>query len=468
MGKLYQEKPESVNGRRHDLPDPDTLINDLRLHPALARRKNVSKGAREVFAWIMALAFVHGIDNPTTPWLAEATGDGPRQVARALAELEDLGTLRVLGDGHNRRLKIAEHMVPAKDGVGNHDRYDTVAAWNLDENVIVPGDSHDRNSSVPDGNDDRNGRVAVGNHDENVRDSRGRVGISESQKEFKSPDSETPSLVFPQKLCQEERKKAQETWELFQGHPKNGSVREYEGLLLRCTKIGREECFDIAVLQARMSQDKKTLEIPIAYIRRIITTHLLQDRDAVLCDLEQAHHEYETPAQRQEIDARERQAAADKAAHSAPPAPKVAEMMSGLSLGMPGGPSAKPRSGVNGGAGIQTPPSPPRPDTAGAAPVPIDADILVRLSPLSPFDRDQVRSFAEALAQAEDAATMRFPYASVARKNLISRHLRAALDQWEQKQARRPKLKSPEELIAAIRSWKMVCSKAAPGDRETP
>jgi len=439
MGKLYPERPESVNGRRHDLPDPETLISHLRLHPALARRRDVSKGAREVFAWVMALALVHGVDNPTTPWLAEATGDGPRQVARALAELEDLSTLRVLGDGHNRRLRIAEHMVPAKDGGGNHDRYDMEAARNHDENVNVPGGNHnhDENVNVPGGNHDRSSNVPDGNHDKNVKDSRGRVGLSESQKESKSPDSGTPSLAFSKTLSEEGRRKAQETWELFLANDKNGSVREYEGLLSRCA--GREECFDLGVVEAKTAQDGKTLQIPVAYIRHIITTHLQQDKDAVLFALEQAQSEYETPAQHQEINARERQAAADKAAHSAPPVPKVAEMLSGLALGMPAGY----------GAGRQTPPTP---DTAGAAPVPMDADVLARLSPLSPLDQDRVRYLAQALAQEEDAATMRLPHASVARKNLVRRHLRAALARWEQERACRPRLLSREELNTARKS----------------
>ena len=150
MKKVYPDDGESVNdqlrqsvndkapnGRRHELPDPDTLINHLRLHPALARRKDVSRGAREVFAWIEALALVHTRDDPTTPWLAQAMEDSDRQVARYLAELEDLAVIRVLGMATTGG-RIAQHMSPAKDGPGNHDKNGRYAVGNHDGMSRIP------------------------------------------------------------------------------------------------------------------------------------------------------------------------------------------------------------------------------------------------------------------------------------------------------------------------------------------
>ena len=58
-----------------------------------------------------------------------------------------------------------------------------------------------------------------------------------------------------------------------------------------------------------------------AYMRSVIVRQLPFDREAVQVELEDMRRNYETPAQRQEIEARERRLAAEKAAHQAPPPP---------------------------------------------------------------------------------------------------------------------------------------------------
>lgn len=450
MTTVYPKPNASVKERRHDLPDPETLVNDLRLHPALARRKDVSKGSREAFAWIEALHVVYKRDDPTTPWLALAMGDGPRQVARSLAELEDLGIIRVLSDGHNRRIRIAESMSPAKGMGGNRDRNVKDADGNCDrnvtENVIEADANHDRKGMVEGGNDDENGRVHSGNHDENGRDSCARVGFSESKKESKSQDSETRSSEtrrqsFRQSLSDEKRKKAQTTCEMFGAHPKNGSVREYEGQLLKCIEAGREECFDLAVLQARIAQDGSTLQTPVAYIRRVITTHLEEDdKNKTLALLEQAQYDYETPAQRRQTDMWERELVADGAARMAPPARAVADLMGGVAKGMP---QYAPNKAENNFTWT--------PAFAEPLPAPTEAELEAerRLGAMLNFDAQSVRLVAAQFAHQGDPATARLSSSNPARKALVRRHLIDALAQWDTKQARKPSIMSREET----REW---------------
>ncbi len=415
MKKVYPEDtaqvndqmPQSVNvhGRRHDLPDPNTLINRLHLHPALARRKDVSKGAREMFAWIEALWLVHRRNDPTTAWLAAATGDSDRQAARYLAELEDLGIIRVLGDGHNRHIRVAENMGVSKDG--NHDKSDMVANGN-----------HDKSDRDADDNHDGNGNVPAGNHAKNGRDSRACVGFSEYQKEFKETES-TQSRNFRNSISDAERQKAQETWEIFRVHKANGSLKEFEGLLLRC--LGRRDCFDLGVLSARKAQDAKKLGAPIALIRNVIDKHLPKDKDAVLSLLDEMTRSYETPAQRREIDARERRLAAEKTANQAPPPARVEAFLHGATK-----------------------------------PMPDSNDAHTRINTLTAFAQSEVKHIANRLAREVNPNVAWRSYGDPERQALVQSLLPRALGEWDQEQAKKQKPLSREELHAAIKNGKFV------------
>ena len=327
MEKLYPHRQQAVNGTKPELPDPTTLTHHLRIHPALAMRRDISRGARELFAWIEALFLMHGRNDPTTKWLTAAIGDSNRQIARALAELGDAEIIRVLSDGHNRQIRIAEHMSPPKDSGGYHDKNGNVDAGNHDENVRDSKSNHDKNGNVLSGNHDKNGMVSY---------ARVRLRDSDSKNYESKPKTPESCRSIPKLLSPEDKAKVAK----FSVTVNSNRVMEFESLLLSAIERGRTDAWDAAAevtvydvaLGANRLQGR--VKDPLAFFRKVLLTNWEMDRTLLEETISDWRLKQNPQAQRKNADW-DSHLAREKAAHNGPVTATVKEMVSKTAKPMP-------------------------------------------------------------------------------------------------------------------------------------
>ena len=297
----------------------------------VAQDHELSDGAVLLFGEVYGLVRTYGVCTALDPHFQERRGKSRSTIQAQIKELRDRGYVYVITDKHTRReIRVPQRLMGSKDGdkncPGNRKDGKVPCPGNRKDTAEYPENGEDAVRS-PENETPHCPENATGGCPENKTH---KTPESEDE-ESKSPDSESGN--FRNSISEDKRQKAHDTWELFKSNAENGSVREYEGLMARCP--GREECFDIGVLSARKAQDGGTLQMPVPYIRAVIDRHLKDDKGAAQAFWTEMRRGYETPAQRREIDDRERRLAAEKAAHMAPPPPVVSALLTGAVQGMP-------------------------------------------------------------------------------------------------------------------------------------